>query len=1050
MNTSENDRCRCCGAKIRSESTEKLCPACLMSGALNSPGAGDQTLSMGPAELLSHCGPSEFPYDFGGYRLLGLLGRGGMGAVYEAEQLATGRLVALKMLGQQLDSPEMRKRFLREGRLAAGVNHPNSLYVFGSEEIEGLPVITMEIAGSGTLSDKLKKRGPLPVTEAVDAILDVIAGLEAAFAGGVLHRDIKPSNCFVSPDGSVKVGDFGLSVSTVPTAQTFATVTGKIMGTPAYAPPEQLRGRELDVRADIYSVGATLFTLLTDKPPIEGKNPVEIVAAALDEKPKSLTEFRKDIPPRLAKVVARCLAKKPEQRYSDYSTLRNALLPFSSAQAEPAPLGRRLLAGFIDTVVISLGPVALLSVLLGIDVVPPLVMEHAATQLGAFIGLQVLVLSYYTIWEGIWGAGLGKALLGFQVVRPDGRGPGLARAFLRTALDTLLGNVGKIVGFTAFTAENYERLGLGLTFALDCLGVLAFVTMRRRNGFATVWDLVTGTRVVVKPRGAERPVVEIETVPAAPAGEAPMIGPYPVVEEIVPGDWVAAHDPILRRAVWLRRRAESEIAPARRDLARPGRTRWLHQVETPEANWDVFESQAGVSLRSLFDEEGHLPWESMRHWLHDLASEIALAAHDETLPAGLSLDHVWISARGRAVLLDKPWPKTAEPAECIPVGDLAGQQRFLHAIATSVSPKTVPLHARSVLQSLAGGSFEKLSFLAGSLRSLLTKRAKLNRQFRAASLLAVPLIVVAVLLALSLGAIVRGIDLGTPNIDIWEATKRNQNVRIRQHAVRGTDLNAREPESGGTPLTLAAARGHNAALWVLLDNGADINLRNRHGWTALHVAAFYGRPETTRILLAQGADPDLTTNDGKTPLDMVSEPWNAELEGAYKTMAGKLGGTLNLKRIKSARPKITQLIQDPASTSPVDAPPGTNVEAWIALGTLIVISVFVASMLAFIQLISLLAARATLGQFVFGFAVVNAAGAPAGRARLLARWLVAWAMPVLCLLWFIWTLAGSRDWSSYYLPCLALGIWCVGLAAAIIRPTRGLHDQLTGCWLVPR
>ena len=124
----------------------------------------------------------------GAYRIVREIGQGGMGAVYEAEQEALGRRVALKMLGQQLDSPEMRKRFLREGRLAAGVNHPNSLYIFGSEEIEELPVITMEIAGAGTLKDKLKENGPMAVTEAVDAILDVISGLEAAFASGVRPR----------------------------------------------------------------------------------------------------------------------------------------------------------------------------------------------------------------------------------------------------------------------------------------------------------------------------------------------------------------------------------------------------------------------------------------------------------------------------------------------------------------------------------------------------------------------------------------------------------------------------------------------------------------------------------------------------------------------------------------------------------------------------------------------------------------------------------------------------------------------------------------------
>ena len=119
----------------------------------------------------------------------------------------------------------------------------------------------MEIADSGTLEDTLKKRGPLAVSEAVDAILDVVSGLEAAFAVGVLHRDIKPSNCFVGPDGSVKVGDFGLSVSTLARDDSYITASGMIMGTPAFASPEQLRGDQLDVRADIYSVGATLFTL---------------------------------------------------------------------------------------------------------------------------------------------------------------------------------------------------------------------------------------------------------------------------------------------------------------------------------------------------------------------------------------------------------------------------------------------------------------------------------------------------------------------------------------------------------------------------------------------------------------------------------------------------------------------------------------------------------------------------------------------------------------------------------------------------------------------
>ena len=364
MKTSDPPKCPLCGTPIAADATDQLCPACLMSGALK---PVDETVSMARGHSASLSEPTEFPREFGGYLLLGLLGRGGMGTVYEAQQLTTGRRVALKTLAQQLDSPEMRQRFLREGRLAARVNDPNSLYVFGSEEIEGLPVITMEIAVSGTLRDKLKQRGPLRVAEAVDAVLDVISGLESAFAGGVLHRDIKPSNCFVCPDGSVKVGDFGLSVSTLAKTDTFVTAHGKIMGTPAYASPEQLRGDSLDVRADIYSVGATLFTLLTDKAPFEGDNAVQVVANAVNKEPKPLRELREDVPPALERVVARCLAKEPDGRYANYTALRNALLPFSSKEPEPASMQVRASAGWIDYLIAFLPPYVTLMFLVGAE-----------------------------------------------------------------------------------------------------------------------------------------------------------------------------------------------------------------------------------------------------------------------------------------------------------------------------------------------------------------------------------------------------------------------------------------------------------------------------------------------------------------------------------------------------------------------------------------------------------------------------------------------------------------------------------------------------------
>lgn len=690
---------------------------------------------------------ADFPYEFGSYRLLGLLGRGGMGAVYEAEHLATGRRVGLKMLEHRLDSPDMRRRFLREGRLAAAVSHPNSLYLFGSEEIEGRPVITMELAAGGTLKDKLDKRGPLPVAEAVDAILDVIAGLEAAFAGGVLHRDVKPSNCFVNSDGSVKVGDFGLSVSTLAQTNSFITATGVIMGTPAYASPEQLRGDELDARADIYSVGATLFTLLTGRAPFDGQNAVQVVANAVNQKPKSVIELRKDVPPELDRVVARCLAKEPKQRYADYTTLRNALLPFSSKEPEPASMEVRAAAGWIDFLIAFLTPYV------------PLVLLTGAQEfhIKPFMEPSLYAFRYYLVWlcfgflylgvaEGIWGGGLGKRLKGLRLVQTNGRRAGVGRAIIRIlfimagieliripillAIFAMAGT-DQITGFHVWTYTI-------VTTVCPWIAVLFALRARRENGFSTLWDLVSGTRVIMKPEGIARPAMNLETPSATAKVAAEFPGPFQVLEEIVPGHWMVAIDPILRRRVWLLRRKENAPSVARQHVARPGRLRWLQKVEGAEGVWDAFEATRGMPFSELVKGDRRLPWGMLRHWLDDLASELLEASKDRTLPKALSLDHVWITAQDRAVLLDEPWPGGLSRAESISVGDLAGQQRFLNAVAARVDFTRLPLHARGVLKNLKNGKFEKLSFLTGVLRGLLNKPSEVSKGIRAGSIFMLP------------------------------------------------------------------------------------------------------------------------------------------------------------------------------------------------------------------------------------------------------------------------------------------------------------------------
>lgn len=749
------DQCVRCGAPIPKSSKDRLCPACLLSGALVVDGETESmeasasptpTRQAAPPPTASRNfpDPENLPFEFGGYRLVGFLGQGGMGSVYEAEQLVTGRRVALKLLGQHLDSPEMRQRFLREGRLAAGVRHPNSLYVFGAEEIDGHPVITMEIAGGGSLKDRLKKRGPFPVAEAVDITLDIIAGLEAAYAGGVLHRDVKPSNCFVSPDGSIKVGDFGLSVSTLAKSDTFVTATGVIMGTPAYAPPEQLRGDDLDVRADIYSVGATLYTLLTGRAPIEGENAVQVVANAIHKKPVPLTELRKDVPRSLERVVARCLAKDPDHRCPDYASLRNALLPFSSKVPEPASMKLRVSAGWIDYMIAFLLPY--ISLMLSIGGERLLIQPFAQRTLDSakfYLLLLTFGFLYFSLAEGIWGGGVGKQLKGLRVVRLNGSPPGILRAFLRI-LVPIAGIEVVRIPLMLMTISDANLTGpqtamfVGAAVLCPWIAVFFTTTARRENGYATLWDIASATRVIIQPKGSTPPAATPIIQSEISAADAKSLGPFQILQEIVPQEWILAFDPVLRRSVWLLRSTRSEPSLARRNLSRPGRVRWLQKVESGDATWDAYEAVPGTPFSQRIGPEHRVPWSTLRHWLHDLASELWAASRDHTLPAELSPDHVWITTAGNAILLERPWPTGNPETNSIPIHDLAGQQQFLHIISDCVDPTTIPLHARPVLQNLATAKFEQLSFLTGTLRGLLQNPTDVNRGIRAGAIFMLP------------------------------------------------------------------------------------------------------------------------------------------------------------------------------------------------------------------------------------------------------------------------------------------------------------------------
>jgi uncharacterized RDD family membrane protein YckC len=349
--------------------------------------------------------------------------------------------------------------------------------------VQGLPVIAMELAPRGTLKDLLVDGLPLAPPDAVDAILQVIAGLEGAAALGILHRDIKPSNCFVDRDGRILVGDFGLSIATL--ARDAGTPAGAIVGTPGFASPEQLRGEPLDVRSDIYSVGATIYYLLTGRPPFADERVTVLMTRMATELPASPAAIRRDMPKALAAVVMQCLARTPGERFADYRALAAALEPFRSVTAVPAGLGRRFLAGAADSFVSSL-PVTALNGFFGLESVAS---GGTASLAVLSVPTVVMLLAYYSILEGRLGAAAGKAMLGLRVVGREGTAPGTLRALLRAAIFVLPAHVlsqGFNYAFVrsgeaappAATSTALTWLVAGLALSMACLATL-FSTARR-------------------------------------------------------------------------------------------------------------------------------------------------------------------------------------------------------------------------------------------------------------------------------------------------------------------------------------------------------------------------------------------------------------------------------------------------------------------------------------------------------------------------------------------------------------------------------------------
>ncbi len=268
----------------------------------------------------------------GSYEILALAGAGGMGEVYVAKDTNLSRKVALKVLPPAMESPERLKRFEREAKTVAALNHPNIVHVYSVEESEGVHFITMELVQGKTLTELIPKSG-MSLKQFFEIAIPLADALSAAHERGIIHRDLKPDNLMVGDDGRLKVLDFGLAklkqefaqsgLSELPTRS--VTQEGRIVGTVAYMSPEQAEGKNLDHRSDIFSMGIILYLMATGRSPFRGDTATSVLSSIIKDTPPSVTEVNPVLPNLLGRIIRRCQVKDPERRFQTAKDLRNEL-----------------------------------------------------------------------------------------------------------------------------------------------------------------------------------------------------------------------------------------------------------------------------------------------------------------------------------------------------------------------------------------------------------------------------------------------------------------------------------------------------------------------------------------------------------------------------------------------------------------------------------------------------------------------------------------------------------------------------------------------------
>jgi hypothetical protein len=978
-----------------------------------------------------------------------------MGTVYEAEDTASGRRVALKLIAPDYaDSSDTVERFRREGRLASTLAHPRCVFVLAADEEAGRPYIVMELMPGRTLEDLVEEQGPLAPGAALAYILDVLDGLQEAHRLGFIHRDVKPSNCFLDTDGRVKVGDFGLAKSLVPSDH--LTRTGLFLGTLLFAAPEQIKGEPLDQQVDVYAVAATLYYLLTGQAPYAGSDAAATLARTVSEAAPPMRSMRPELDPTLDSVVLRGLERERTRRWRSPAEFKAALLPFLPAPLPFAPLSIRFFAHLLDSLFL-LFLYTLLTIVLG-----RIVVHTGRANVDMSIGLPqeallplALNVLYYVLLEGLGGASLGKRLLRLRVRRASANCPaGLGRVLLRTAVfDGLfeLGQIASYVSLFAFRPSGMDDqdwvqnapIAFTLIRLLPFIGallgvVLMLMPMRKRNGYRGLHEWLSDTCTVRLPQAARRRVLvgrPREWTLLQPEGMPTTLGPFVIRGAI---RWennakvLLGQDRGLGRSVWiwLRPASDAPLSAVRRDISRPARLRWLACGRYADWQWDAFMAFHGSPLPQPIPRREEC-WPRAFPLLEQLTDELVTAAVESTLPDTLHAEQVWVGPDGQWQLLDLPFSATTDHEAASPQRSLAlladvaalvleGQPRA----AGDTGPVSVPLPlaTRPKIDRLLGAvkPYRDLEEFHTALKALAKEPAEVTSQRRATQLT-----LLGAFLFLGLGCCM--LPAGWYNqffpfaallFSIHEKEQRLND--LEQGALREFATGALNP----VPQVRWKAAVQLQADYALRDRlrqGLDFDRRQLDA--RLESSSWMGRNALEQI---------------KKELTLDREKKAAERAGKYPQFAGP----------NHFRTRAQQIVNDPHEDARGDPPAAFWLATLVSWPALWVVWAFVA--------------RGGISYRFAGIALVRGDGQPASRWQCAWRAILVWAPLTGLLLLSFWL--EERYWAQWqpgssprWLYSLASEVWYAALLLlasyvllALRRPARTLHDRLSGVYLVPR